>query len=54
VFASLVSGRAVLAEGWPAWAFWPLSVAMCALGLVATHVTIRRLNRRETEGRRGT
>ncbi len=46
VFASLVSGRAVLAEGWPTWVFWPLSTALCALGLVAAQVTIRHLNRR--------
>ncbi len=53
VFASLVSGRAVLADGWPTWAFWPLSTAMFALGLVAAHVTIHRMNRREGGGRRG-
>jgi len=52
VFASLVSGRAVLADGWPTWTFWPLSTVMCALGLVAAQVTIRYLNRREGGGRR--
>ncbi len=52
VFVSLVSGRAVLAEGWPGWAFWPLSMAMYALSLVVAHLTIRRLNNREAEGRR--
>ncbi len=53
VFVSLVSGRAVLAEGWPAWAFWPLSTAMYALSLVVAHLTIRRLNNREAKGHHG-